>query len=106
MIESIKRELLRLRGELAMLVITLAVFAGVGISRGNFEVIVYKLALLALATVTVHISRQLVWDYVCIEDALFGENRFAGVPVAIRAVVVAGMLFLYPVLIYAVMVAG
>lgn len=106
MLDKIKREVLRLRGELILLALVAVVFAVVGISRGNFENIVYKLGLLAIVSISVHVIRQLMFDYICVEDAIKGENDFASVPVPVRCVVAGVMLLMYPILVYAVMVAG
>lgn len=105
-LDKLKRELMRLRGEIVLLLIAAVVFTTFGISRANFENIVYKLALLALASMAVHVSRQLIFDYVCLEDVINGENGWNNVPVPIRCVVTAGIMFMYPVLVYAIMIAG
>lgn len=104
--ERIKLELLRLRGELVLLACTFFVFWRIGISAGNFEVIVYKLALYAVVAISIHISRQLTFDYIDLEAAIFGLRRFADMPVSIRCVVTGGVLYLYPELIKAVLAAG
>lgn len=106
MIEKLKRELLRLRGELILLALVAGIFFLVGISRGNFENMIYKLGLLAAASICVHAIRQLMFDYICVEDAIKGENDFVGIPVPMRCTVVAVMLLMYPILVYAIMVAG
>ena len=102
----IKHELLRLRGEVVLLLIVIGVFFAVGISRGNAENIVYKMGLLAVASIAIHISRQLMFPYICLEDCIKGDCDFKDIPVPIRCAVIIGILFLYPVLVYAVMVAG
>lgn len=106
MLEQIKHEVLRLRGELMLFIVTMLIFWIVGISRGNLEVMVYKFALLSVATIVVHLGRQLVFNYICLEDCIQGENAFKKVPVPIRVAVIAGVLFMYPVIIYSIMVAA
>lgn len=106
MFEQIKRELMRLRGELVALAISFAIFLIVGISRANFEVIIFKLAVVAMASTVAHILRQLVFDYVCLEDCIFGEERFKDVPPQIRAAVTVGIFLVYASVVYAVVVAA
>lgn len=106
MFEQIKREIMRLRGELVALGISFGIFLIVGISRANFEVIIFKLAVLAMMSTVAHILRQLVFDYVCLEDCIFGENRFRDVAPEIRARVVIGIFTVYGLIIYAGVVAA
>lgn len=106
LIRRMAREAMRLRGELLMLAGCVTVFIAVGISRANFEVIIFKLAVVAMASIFAHIIRQLGFNYVCLEDCIFGEERFAGVPVAIRAAVIGGIFLVYAAIVYSVTAAA
>ena len=94
-------ELSRLGWDIGALIFTLVVFLVVGISRANLEVLIFKVAVFSAAVALVHMHRQRIFDYISLEECIFGTGRFKNVPVPIRAVVAAGMFFLFALGVYA-----
>ena len=99
--KHIFHEVSRLGWDIGALIFAIIVFLLVGISRANLEVLIFKVAVFSAAVALVHMHRQRIFDYISLEQCIFGTGRFKKVPVPIRAVVAAGMFFLFAIGVYA-----
>lgn len=95
----------RIRGELvilALLGVAVWYFEALEIAPVNFSVIVYKVILLSIAIIFVHISRQLVFpdmdEWLLLTDETPGLRGDTG-----RGLVIAGILIMFAILVYAFM---
>ena len=94
-------EISRLGWDIGAFIFAVIVFLVAGISRANLEVLIFKVAVFSAAVALVHMHRQRIFHYVSLEQCIFGTGRFKKVPVPIRAVVAAGMFFLFAIGVYA-----
>ncbi len=100
-----KIELKRVRAELIVLGFAFLMFALLGISRANLETIIFKVALVSLASIVGHSSRQLMFPYLDLRSCIFARGSYEKVDVAIRAVLIAGAILIYCVFILGVVLA-
>jgi len=104
MISDIRNWIKRIRLEIVLLVLSGAGLIYFGISMGNFEIILYKIFLLALAVSIVHLSRQFLFPDIGLWRLIYGKTEEAKqVDPIIRAAAVLGILIFMAVVISAFM---
>lgn len=93
----------RLRFDLFIALLALAGMIYLGVSQGNFQVILYKVFLLAIATIFVHFSRQFIFPDAGLWRLLYGVGSSKEIPDIIRAAAVLGIFYFMATVISAFM---
>ena len=100
-IETAWAELQRLRWELLVLCACLTVAWFVGMSRANYEVLIYKFLIYTPALILVHSSRRVLFPYIDIKAVMLGTTSerdgvsWKGKSANVRAAVVLFMAAWY-----------